>query len=327
MPDHPTFDPAPYFSDVDEGPAGGDAVWARTSDGVRIRVGLWPLAGARGTVLLFPGRTEYIEKYGPAAGDLAARGYATLTVDWRGQGIADRLTKDPLKGHVGDFDEYQRDVQAALAVAKHFDLPRPWHLLGHSMGGCIGLRALHDGVPVASASFTGPMWGIGMPAAMRPLAWALGVLGTLVGRSESYAPGVVRDAYVLIQSFEGNNLTNDPDMYDFMIRQTRAHPEIALAGVTYGWLNAALKETSALARLPAPAVPGLTFLGSDEGIVDVAAVQTLMARWPNGRLEIIEHGRHEVLMDTPGRRRALFDAMAAHFDAHSGATTPRAAAS
>lgn len=316
---------APFFSDVDDGPEGGRAVWVTAADGVRIRVGAWPDGAARGTVLLFPGRTEYIEKYGRAARDLAARGYATLAVDWRGQGIADRLTEDPLKGHVGRFSDYQLDVQAVLAAAEAMRLPRPFFLIGHSMGGCIGLRALHEGLPVRAAAFTGPMWNIALPPVVRPVAWALSAVGTRIGLGAAYAPGVVRDAYVLIEPFEGNNLTKDRDMYDYMIRQTKAHPEIALAGPTLNWLHEALKETRALARMAAPEVPCLAFVGSDEAIVDVPAIRAQMAKWPGSRLKVVEAGDHEVMMDPPAARGRLFDRIAAHFDAHAGAA-PRAAA-
>ncbi|WP_375689843.1 alpha/beta hydrolase [Pseudooceanicola sp. LIPI14-2-Ac024] len=309
-------DEAPFFSDVDDGPEGGRAYWLHADDGVRIRAGVWPLDGAKGTVLLFPGRTEYIEKYGRAAGDLAARGYATLAIDWRGQGIAERLVDDPLKGHVGVFSDYQRDVRAVLALAATLDLPQPWHLIGHSMGGCIGLRALHEGLPVASAVFTGPMWGILIPAAMRPVAWLLSSTASLMGLGGGYAPGTVRDAYVLANPFEGNNLTKDREMYDYMIRQTRAHPDVALAGPTLNWLYEALKETRDLARLRAPAYPCLTFVGADEDIVDVPAIEAQIAKWPGARLEHVPLGEHEVMMDGVAARTRLFDAMAAHFDAH-----------
>ena len=134
-----TGSPAPLYDDVAGGPPGGSALWLTCSDGVRIRVGFWrPEAAAHGTVLLFPGRTEYIEKYGPAAADLAERGFAMLAIDWRGQGVADRVTDDPQVGHVAHFPDYQRDVAAALETAVQLDLPRPFHLLAHSMGGCIG---------------------------------------------------------------------------------------------------------------------------------------------------------------------------------------------
>lgn len=309
--------PAPFFSDVDDGPAGGRAVWATASDSVRIRVGAWPCEGARGTVLLFPGRTEYIEKYGRAARDLGARGYATLAIDWRGQGLADRLVADPLKGHVGAFSDYQLDVQAALAVAREMELPEPYVLIGHSMGGCIGLRALHEELPVAAAAFTGPMWGIALPGPARALALGLSSAAHALGLGHLYPPGVVRDAYVLITPFEGNNLTKDRDMYDYMIRQTRAHPEVALAGPTLHWLREALRETGELARMPAPDVPCLAFVGADEAIVDVGAIERGMAGWPGARLERVPLGEHEVMMDPPEARGRLFDTACAFFDRHT----------
>ncbi len=74
-----------------------------------------PQRTAKGTVLLFPGRTEYIEKYGRAARDLYQRGFATLTVDWRGQGLADRMLEDARIGHVHYFTDYQKDVAAMIA--------------------------------------------------------------------------------------------------------------------------------------------------------------------------------------------------------------------
>ncbi len=288
-------------------------------------MGAWPCANAQGTVLLFPGRTEYVEKYGRAARDLAARGFATLAVDWRGQGIADRMTDNPLQGHVGRFSDYQLDVAGVLDAAKAMNLPKPYHLIGHSMGGCIGLRSLYEGLPVESAVFTGPMWGFSLPVVSRPFVWLLAGVAKLVGLGKLYVPGVVRDAYVLITPFQGNKLTKDKDMYEYMIRQTRAHMPVALAGPTLGWLFEGLMETRALSRKQAPDLPCLTFVGSDERIVDVDAILGRMADWDNGRLEMIEGGDHEVIMDTPEVRKRLFDAIAAHFHASAGTSAPNVA--
>ncbi|PKP84875.1 MAG: alpha/beta hydrolase, partial [Alphaproteobacteria bacterium HGW-Alphaproteobacteria-2] len=47
---------APLDAALAESPPGGHAAWLRTDDGVRLRAALWP-EGARGTVLIFPGRT------------------------------------------------------------------------------------------------------------------------------------------------------------------------------------------------------------------------------------------------------------------------------
>ena len=109
--------PAPLLNDLARGPAGASGHWVQTPDGLRLRLGVWR-QGAKGTVLIFPGRTEYIEKYGGAAAALAEAGYTSLAIDWRGQGLSDRLLPDRLIGHVDRFSDYQRDVQTLLAAAK-----------------------------------------------------------------------------------------------------------------------------------------------------------------------------------------------------------------
>ncbi|WP_375173129.1 alpha/beta fold hydrolase [Pseudooceanicola sp.] len=312
------MDQAPFFSDVAEGPEGGQAVWAKAADGLRIRVGWWqPEGAARGTVLLFPGRTEYIEKYGRDARALTEAGYAVLAIDWRGQGLADRMVPNARVGHVGVFADYQLDVAAALAVAEEAGLPRPWHLLAHSMGGCIGLRSLYEGLPVNSAVFSAPMWGIRMAAPTRPAAWVLSWSGSRLGLGHLMSPGTSEEPYPLDAPFAENKLTSDPEMYDYMRRQLIAQPELSLGGPSLHWLNQALAETLALARRPAPALDCLTFLGADEAIVDPGRIHARMESWTNGELVMLPGARHEVLMETPATRDAIFARMVPFLDAHS----------
>lgn len=306
---------APLYTDIEPGPGDGRALWMVTTDGMRIRVAAWGRDASAGTVLLFPGRTEYVEKYAPAAAGLAARGFATLAVDWRGQGLADRIAADPLVGHVNSFADYQVDVTAMLRAAHALDLPRPFFLLAHSMGGCIGLRSLMDGLPVAAATFTAPMWGIRISPHMRPMAWLLGRVMPRIGRGEDLPPGTRRDPYVLSDPFEDNMLTGDVEMFDMMRDQIRTHPELALGGPSYVWLHQALRECAALARRPAPDIPCVAWLGSNERIVDTRAVRNRMAGWPNGRLERVKGAEHEVLMERPETRARIFDGTAAHFTA------------
>ncbi|KZY46713.1 hydrolase [Roseovarius sp. HI0049] len=298
---------------MSDGPGGGRAWWAKTADGTRIRLGLWRPEGARGTVFLFPGRTEYIEKYGRAARDLAAHGLATFTIDWRGQGLADRLVDDAMAGHVMHFTDYQHDVRAMLAAAEELDLPRPWHLLGHSMGGCIGLRAAMEGMPVVSCVFSGPMWGIRIADALRPVAWSLSWTSKRLGMGHRYAPGTAGGNYVLTEPFETNKLTRDREMYNYMTRHLNTQPELGLGGPSLHWLHEALMETRALARKPSPDLPCLTIMGSDEDIVDIPRIRQRMAAWSDGRLEVIEGGRHEVMMDDPETRAAVFGMMGDFF--------------
>ena len=306
--------PAPLFQDVAGGPPGGAACWADTADGVRIRIGIWPAqATERGTVLLFPGRTEYIEKYGALAGELARRGFGTLAVDWRGQGLAQRLLDDRRIGHVRRFRDYQHDVAAVLGVARAQGLAQPFHLLAHSMGGCIGLRAALDGLPVQSCAFTGPMWGIALSPAMRALARVMAAAAPPLGLGGRLTPNSAPENYVQVQGFNDNLLTTDPDMYAMMQDQLAAHPELGLGGPSLLWLREALGECRALARRPSPALPCITFLGGNERIVDSNAVRTRMAAWPGGTLDEIAGAEHEVLMETPAIRAHMLDRLEAHF--------------
>ncbi|MEK0162691.1 alpha/beta hydrolase [Phaeobacter sp. JH20_36] len=310
--------PAPFFADIARGPDGGQAHWVSTSDGLRIRVGHWRPAGAeKGTLLLFPGRTEYIEKYGGAAQDLASRGYATLAIDWRGQGLADRMLPERLLGHVVAFRDFQKDVQAAVELADRLALPKPWFVLGHSMGGAIGLRAVMEGLPVKACIFSAPMWGIQIPPALRPVARLLSSMGDRFGIGAMRTPTTTLAPYVQASPFEGNSLTNDPEMYRLMQDQLAAQPDLSLGGPTVRWLGESLRECAALAKMPSPALPCITFLGTQEQIVNTAAIHDRMARWPGGELDLVEGAQHEVMMEGAETRRAIFDKITRLFDQYA----------
>ncbi|MEO1293773.1 MAG: alpha/beta hydrolase [Pseudomonadota bacterium] len=101
---------APLFSsDRQQPPEGGRAAWLQAVDGVRTRAGYWPSAATpeavRGTAILFPGRTEYVEKYYAPVTQFRRLGFAVSAMDWRGQGLADRALKDRRAGYVRDFAE------------------------------------------------------------------------------------------------------------------------------------------------------------------------------------------------------------------------------
>ena len=306
---------APFYDDVANAPHGGATCWARTRDGLHLRIAVWP-KGDRGTVLLFPGRTEYLEKYGPAAGEFAARGFTMITLDWRGQGLADRMTADRKSGHVEHFSDYQKDVATLLSQAGQMNLPRPFYMLVHSMGGAIGLRALHEGLPVKAAAFSAPMWGIAMAPALRPLAWSMSWASRGVGLGHCIAPGTSRESYLTSVGFDENMLTSDPEVWAWMQTQIASHPDLVLAGPSLCWLYEALCDTRELSRKPAPDVPCYTALGSAEQIVDATRVHALMARWPKGRLDVIAGARHEMMMETPAIRKQFYDAACALFAAN-----------
>lgn len=300
------------------GAEGGSAVWIRADDGVRLRVGLWR-EGGRGSVLMLPGRTEYIEKYVHAAALMRARGYATAIIDWRGQGLSDRPLADPLMGHVESFAEYQRDMAALRGAVERAGMPEPHFLVSHSMGGCIALRTLMEGAPwVRAAAFSGPMWGIQMTPIQKPLAGIVARTARSVGRGRTYAPTTGPVPYVVAAPFEGNTLTTDAAMFALMKDQLARRPELRLGGPSITWLDAALRETFVLSRLPSPDIPAYVAMGSRERVADPARIVERMARWPGARFDVIEGAEHEIVMETPERRTRFFRNAADLFDAQAG---------
>lgn len=313
--------PAPFNTLSGDTMPHARAFWLRAEDGIRLRAGHWPARDPVGTVLLFTGRTEYLEKYDETARDLNSAGYDVLSVDWRGQGLSDRLLPDPHPCHIPNFRDFQRDVLELVVAGQELDLPRPWHLLAHSMGGAIGLAALEDGLPVVSAAFSSPMWGIHLHKVPVPIAKTICALAGLVGRGAQPAWMTGGNlSFILQETFQENALSNDGLRWGRLVAQTAHWPEIALGGATWTWVQQALAENQRLTRIPAPDIPALIALGLDDKIVSLPAIRERAQNWPGARLIELSGCRHEPLIERNAVRTPFLEAMVAHFD-HYGAST------
>ena len=118
----------------------------KTPDGAELRFARWaPPANRKGTVCVFTGRSEQIEKYFETVRDLRDRGFAVAMIDWRGQGHSSRRLRDPRKGYVRDFSDFEIDVETFVQQVVLPDCPPPYFALAHSMGGAVMLRVAHAG--------------------------------------------------------------------------------------------------------------------------------------------------------------------------------------
>lgn len=274
-------------------------MWRYADDGVRLRLGAWRAKTPRGTILLYPGRTEYIEKYGKTISDLTTAGWCVALVDFRGQGLSDRLDDDSRLGHVVEFTDYQRDVAALLDWVDTLGLPGPRMLLAHSMGGCVGLRSLVDGLDVARAVFSAPMWGIQMPTYARPLTYMVPPIARFLRKENTFAPGTKPVNYITETGFADNMLTTDPETYGWLGEHAASAPEFALGGPSVQWVGSATQELDRLMAAPKPKVPTLSFVGTAEQIVSIAAIQRYHDDWAEGELHIIDGAKHEMMMEAP----------------------------
>ena len=162
----------------------------KTKDGVRLRFARFaPPPGRKGTVCLFQGRAEFIEKYFETVRDLRARGFAVATIDWRGQGGSQRTLRDPFKGHVRDFAEYETDVEVFMREIVLPDCPPPHYAIAHSMGASVLLRMSYKGQRWFDRMvMSAPMIGLSTKTYPRFAQPAMKVM-RMFGMSSSYIPG------------------------------------------------------------------------------------------------------------------------------------------
>lgn len=274
-----------------------------TRTGQFVRIGWVAPRGARALVTIFPGLSEYSEKYFETANDLVARGFAVSCVDWRGQGMGWRQGSRDKRYH-DDFANDVLDAHAYLgAMPVASGLPRV--MLAHSMGGHIAMRVLHDRPEAfACAVMTAPMFGLNIPeGAAATLARSLCAMGL----SDAYLPAhgpwtrTRLDANLSI-------LSSDDARKNMQVHWMEQMPDLRMGGLTVCWIRAALASMR-LVRQPAylktVTTPTLLIRGGREMVVSNAAIAQVARMLPHAELLTVEGAFHEVMMEAD-RYRAQF---------------------
>jgi lysophospholipase len=302
-------------------PSGGTFGSFRGYDGAELRYARWDATRMprRGTVCLFGGRAEFIEKYFEVIADLRRRGFAVATMDWRGQGGSQRMLPNPRKGYVRGFWEYDRDLIRFMKDIVLPDCPPPFIGLGHSMGGNILLRnATMPGLWFERIVLSAPMIAISESCLgttpSRTMVYA--EVASLLGMSTAYALGG-SDELTSTYKFEGNSLTSD---YERWLR-TKAvldlAPSLGIGSPTVGWLRGALRSCRELGAADFPSrinVPLLMFAAANDTVVSTRAVEDFAVRAKVSSCILMPGSRHEILQENDAVRTRFWAA----FDAYLG---------
>ena len=296
------------FVEIEGNPApkGAKIRWLEGAEGRKLRMCVAPALNAlkpRGTVIICPGRTEFIEKYFETGRELQDMGFSLLILDWPGQDLSSRLLKDSRKGHVDRFATFMNALRRALEEMAD-ELPRPHVALAHSMGGAIALGAITQKlVEVDAAAFVAPMWGLKSRfMGMKYLAWAMKTMGQ--GANFAMKPGPRG-------SFEENYVTHDRGRWDMQERLIEASPDLELGPITWSWLGASLDIIDAFAKPAALAnvtCPVLIATAGDEALVDNDSHQRISRHLINVERVFIEGAYHEILMETDDKRAQFWSA-------------------
>lgn len=313
---------------------GGEDAFFPAADGTRIRYVIWPAAepGGHGGVILLPGRSEFIEKYSETVQDLLARGFWVAAMDWRGHGLSGRALSNRHKHHLTSFVPMADDLRRFIEELEARRLGRPRIILAHSMGAHVALRYLHD-YPhrIDGAVLSAPMVALTFAPFGRRLTRSLTRLAITFGFGERYAPG--QTDYGAFQRSDANMrlLTSDPERFQIEHRWIGQNPDLALGGVTYGWLDAAMasiREINAPGYAEAIETPILMVQAAADRLVDNRRQEAFARRLPNAAFLRIEGARHEILNERDEYRErflAAFDRQLADWLASKAppATTDR----
>ena len=298
---------ASFLNNVFKWPKAAKTSYKLTTDGIRVRTSFWAANDPVGTVFVFPGRTDYIEKYGGLANFCLSNNLNVIAIDWRGQGLSERLLDDKNIGHIEDFKNYQNDVEVIINEAKDAGLVKPWIIFAHSMGGLIGLRTLHDNPVFEKVVFTSPMWGIQMPPILKSGASIIMSLISLIGKMETYAPTTSPETRILNDEYEFNKLTSDIRNFKLLRQQLIKHPDLQIGGPSSAWVSAALDEIQFQIGKEPPITPALCFLGEKEEIIDNLAVREFCKNWDSCDLISIPDAKHDLLMEKKMILHSLFE--------------------
>lgn len=313
------------------------------ANGAMLRYAFWPApnpAERAGVVVFFQGRTEFIEKNIYTYRDLIDRNYEVWTLDWRGQGLSERLlTDEPERGHIDSYDTYLADAEIFLnEIVKLDSIDSPQKiLLAHSMGGAIGTLYLmeHDDA-FDKAVFSSPM--IRLPGgvdnwAVRFGNWAkkslnpaicAGPLGDITDDcswTSEFKDGV--DVCAIADQAPEEGLINPKKTerysHDFkkiaevecLIANNRPSvPSLGLGGTTSGWLRQSYKATDQINKAKADLKTPLLIIGGSQDKIVSNAGQDDFCDVDNPaccRLEI-EGAGHELLIESEPFRAEFFDA-------------------
>lgn len=308
-----------------------------TIDKIVLRVAFWQPThnltrdgNALGTICLFHGFSEYIEKYYEVIAELRRRGFAVATMDWRGHGMSKRYFKNRARGHVPSFRHYQRDLQAFIEKFVQPNCPKPYYALAHSMGGHNIFRACANGhgrvfervvlcapmLHLAPPNLIGRHWLTGgretfsnKIISQRPTRILSGLL-RLLGLGWVFASG----GNDLNAPFDKNKLTSDPVRFERTEKLLRHYPELGIGGPTYAWISAACRSMRKVLKpafLQKIDVPILIIAAGTDQVVSTAALEKIGPELRIGHQVVILGAKHEILQERDELREqfwAAFDA-------------------
>ncbi|MFL5815492.1 MAG: alpha/beta fold hydrolase [Bdellovibrionia bacterium] len=294
----------PYFESARKGSFVG-------KDGVSIAWRAFPpynggtFQGAKALVVL-NGRSEFMHKYAELVYDFRHSGYAIYLMDHRGQGESGRILSESQIGHVKNFRDYVDDLGTFMDQVVMKDGPSEVHVLAHSMGATVAtIYAMEHPTAFRSMVLSGPMYLPNLGKYSECVALAIGGFMNFIGKGTHLAPGRTLDEWK--NPFEVNNVTHSPNRFGYALDLLLAHPDEAIGGPTYRWVQQAIKGGRWIRNNAEKLTTPVRILQvGDERIVVPQYQNEVCGKAKACEIQHIDGSKHEILMEIDAyRNRAL----------------------
>ncbi|NRA87162.1 MAG: alpha/beta hydrolase [Rhizobiales bacterium] len=288
-----------------------------TFDGIHLRYAVFKteLAKTKGTICVFTGRSEPIEKYFETIKNLQIRGYDVAIMDWRGQGLSDRLTSNRRKGHVTTFENYAKDVDVFMGKIVKQQCKKPYIALSHSTGACVLTQVLAE--PKTADLFEkviliSPFYKFEISTLKNIVVRFISAFLVTFGMGKlkaTFLEGMPKE----LKPFDSNNLiSSDKFRMEREQKIIKANLNLAIGAPTFGWLHAAflsIKKINNPKFVRNIRTPVLILMGLGDYLVSQKSIRKVASNVKNCKLIEIDDGRHELLMERDELQKPVWAAI------------------
>lgn len=251
----------------------------RGFDGTELFYQTWEPVNSCGTIVVTHGLAEHSECYQRLVDGLATHGWTFCAWDLRGHGKSEGK-----RGAVKKFDDYSQDLKLLVELLMKSNLPKPFFLLGHSMGGLVTINTIlkFGDLGCAAVTLSSPLLGIALPVpAIKDMAARF---------LNSWIPSMTLNNEVIYE-----NLTRDEAVYKTYDRDPLRHDRISLA-LYLGMIDT---FNSALLNASKIKIPMLMQLAGEDKITSRKAAERFFERVGSQRkdLKVYKGYYHEIFND------------------------------
>ena len=275
-------------------------------------------SNARNCLVIFPGRSEPIEKYGEVVYDLAqtlaGKNLNFYLMDHRGQGSSGRMVSPSDLSYVEHSHNYVLDIESFIKDQKLEKNCEKVFLLAHSLGAGISTAFILEHPKFFNkVALISPMLKILTKPYSYKVARAIVQTSSMVGRGAKFAVG--QKGFNPNDKFEGNTVTSSLARFKMSRSIFETYPASKLGGVSNRFVLEVMKGTNLIrSRYHEISVPLRVFHGGLEYFSEPGEMIKICDESINCKRSFFATSKHELLMERDEIRSEVISSLGEFFN-------------